>query len=163
MNIYLTNHADVRYTKFCTADGQIMYKSETPGFLHAGKKTTIYKVIPNDDPEDMSTLSHFHCVHGPFTKSTHSTSVDRFTELATIDWRVIKSSKLTYHGVEMPVATKGVFARWEHCPVFLCTTAGLIHDLVSTRQRIFTAPDDGRLFKWTLGVLRVTVSFDDKQ
>jgi len=54
---------------------------------------------------------------------------------------VIKSSKLTYHGVEMPVATKGVFAR----------------------QRIFTAPDDGRLFKWTLGALRVTVSFDDKQ
>ena len=57
MNIYLTNHADVRHTHFCTADGQVMYKSETPGFLHTGKMTTIYKIIPNDEPEDMSTSS----------------------------------------------------------------------------------------------------------
>jgi len=96
MNIYLTNHADVRHTKFCTADGQIMYKSETPGLFHAGKKTAIYKVIPNDDPEDM---------------------IDKFEELATIEWRVIKSSKLTYNGIEMPIAAKGIFGRWGRCPV----------------------------------------------
>lgn len=71
MNIYLTNHADVRHTKFCTADGQTLYKSETPGWFHAGKKTTIYKVIPNDDPEDMSTLSQF-CIYCRLIKSTHS-------------------------------------------------------------------------------------------
>jgi hypothetical protein len=72
MNIYLTNHADVRHTKFCTADGQTLYKSETPGWFHAGKKTTIYKVIPNDDPEDMSTLSQFCPIYCRLIKSTHS-------------------------------------------------------------------------------------------
>jgi hypothetical protein len=105
MNIYLTNYG-VKHTKFHTADGQIMYKSETPGLLHTGKKTTIYKVIPNDDPEHMGTLSRFRHIHGCFTKSSHLTSVDRFTELATIDWRLTKSSKLTYNGVELPIAIK---------------------------------------------------------
>ncbi|KIM83534.1 hypothetical protein PILCRDRAFT_819162 [Piloderma croceum F 1598] len=118
MDIYLTNHANVRHTKFCSADGQIMYKSETPGLLHTGKKTTIYKVIPNNDPEHM---------------------IDRFTELATIDWRVVKSSTLAYNGVEMPIAIKGIFGR----------------------HRIFTAPGDGRLFKWTLGSFRVTLVLND--
>ena len=104
MNVYLTTRG-VHHTQFRTADGQIMYKSETPGFLHGGKKTTIYKIIPNDDPEQMGTLSHFRLVHSPLPKSTHLTSVDRFTELATIDWRIV-SSKLTYNGVELPIAVK---------------------------------------------------------
>jgi hypothetical protein len=59
MNIYLTNHANVRLTKFCAAEGQVLYKSETPGFLQTGKKTKIYKVIPNDEPEDMSMFYTF--------------------------------------------------------------------------------------------------------
>ena len=113
MNIYLTNHANVRHTKFCTADGQTMYKSETPGWLHTGKKTTIYKVVPNDDPEHMSTSSPFRLIHYRLTKSTHLTSVDRFTELATIDWHVVKSSKVIYNGVEMPIDIKGIFGRWD--------------------------------------------------
>ena len=60
MDIYLTNHANVRNTKFCAANGQVLYKSETEGFvLSPHKKTTIYKIIPNDAPEDMGTLPHF--------------------------------------------------------------------------------------------------------
>ncbi|KIM83998.1 hypothetical protein PILCRDRAFT_421948 [Piloderma croceum F 1598] len=116
MNIYLTNRG-VGHTQFRTADGQMMYKSETPGFLHGGKKTTIYKVIPNDDPEEM---------------------VDRFTELATTEWRTM-SSKLTYNGVELPITIKRNLRG--HC--------------------IFTAPGDGRLFKWSLGPREVTLVLND--
>ena len=67
MNIYLTNRG-IKHTKFRTADGQIMYKTETPGWLHSGKKSTIYKVIPNDDPEQMGTLSsHSWSLHKIFS------------------------------------------------------------------------------------------------
>jgi len=63
MNLYLTNHANVRKTNFCNVDGQVLYKSETPGYatrLVPNQKTTISKVVPNDSPEIMSTLSHLH-------------------------------------------------------------------------------------------------------
>jgi hypothetical protein len=55
MDIYLTNHANVRNTNFCNANGQILYKSETPGnTFKPHKVTTISKVVPNASPDDMS-------------------------------------------------------------------------------------------------------------
>jgi len=30
MELYLSNHANVRKTNFCNAEGQVLYKSETP-------------------------------------------------------------------------------------------------------------------------------------
>jgi hypothetical protein len=116
MNIYLTNHANVRHTKFCAADGQVLYQSETPGLLHTGKETTISKVVPNDDPEDMSMLIRFHCT----PDRTHKilTSADKFADLATIKWRIVKSSTMIYDGVELPIATKGIFAQWDLIPSF---------------------------------------------
>ncbi|KIM75706.1 hypothetical protein PILCRDRAFT_13354 [Piloderma croceum F 1598] len=121
MNLYLTNHANVRNTNFCNADGQVMYRSETAGSVFAPNKvTTIYKIIPNDTLDDMA---------------------DRFTNLATIAWRnIFTPSRLTYEGLRMPIASKGVFAQ----------------------HRVFTAPGDGRSFKWTLGVWRVTLNNGSK-
>jgi len=119
MDLYLTNHANVRNTNFCNAAGQIMYKSETPGSVFApNKKTTVYKVIPNDTPEDMT---------------------DKFRDLATVVWHVVATSILTYEGAEMPMVSKGVLAR----------------------QRVFTAPGDGRSFIWTLGMWTVTLELND--
>jgi hypothetical protein len=59
MDLYLSNHANVRNTNFCDADGQVMYKTETPGFVWAPHKmTTVCKVIPNDTPDDMGMLAY---------------------------------------------------------------------------------------------------------
>jgi hypothetical protein len=63
MNIYLTNHANVRQTNFCNAHGQTLYKSETPGYasrLVPNQKTTISKIIPNKNPNDICVSSYFH-------------------------------------------------------------------------------------------------------
>ena len=77
MDIYLTNHANVRNTKFCAANGQVLYKSETEGFvLSPHKKTTIYKIIPNDAPEDMGTLPHFSRIRGVARKLTGHQQTD---------------------------------------------------------------------------------------
>jgi len=88
MNLYLTNHANVRNTSFCKADGQVLYESETPGFtftpylptcrLH--RKTTIRKMMKNDSSED--TTKH----------------------LATIEWHTIRSSRIIYGGFEVPMS-----------------------------------------------------------
>jgi hypothetical protein len=57
MDLYLSNHHNVRKTNYCTANGQVLYKSETPGhLLKPHKKTTISKVAPNESPDDMSAL-----------------------------------------------------------------------------------------------------------
>lgn len=54
MNIYLTNHANVRNTTFTDDFGQVLYKSETPGsILSRNRNTTISKIVPNDSPDDM--------------------------------------------------------------------------------------------------------------
>jgi hypothetical protein len=84
MDLYLTNHANVRNTNFCTSDGQVLYKSETPGIVIApNKKTTIYKVIPNDTPEDMGTLPHF--LHTRI--ETHKLTDLQWTDLQS--WRLL--------------------------------------------------------------------------
>ena len=68
MDIYLTNHANVRNTHFCNADGQDLYKSETPGsILNPHKKTIISKIMPNDSIDDMST--HFSLVISSYDHS----------------------------------------------------------------------------------------------
>ena len=55
VDLYLSHHHNVTNTNFCSEDGQILYKSETPGSPFAlNQKTTISKVIPNDSPDDMS-------------------------------------------------------------------------------------------------------------
>ncbi|KIM79630.1 hypothetical protein PILCRDRAFT_550834 [Piloderma croceum F 1598] len=122
MDIYLTNHANVRNTRFYNADGQVLYKSETPGSafsLH--KKTTISKIIPNDSPDDMS---------------------DRFAEIATIEWHPV-GSRLTYGGTTVTIS--------EFMPI-----KGILK-----HHRVFTAPGDGRSFKWHLGVHHSTLALND--
>jgi hypothetical protein len=60
MDLYLTNHANVRNTTFCNADGQALYKSDTPDFSFSHhRRTTISKIIPNDSLDDMSTPRSF--------------------------------------------------------------------------------------------------------
>jgi len=152
---------DVRYTKFCTADGQIMYKSETPGFLHAGKKTTIYKVIPNDDPEEWVRCHTFIAFTVP---SQNPLTQPQLTD--SQNWQLLTGVLLSLQNWHIMALKcrwplKGSLHGGNIVPFFV-HNAGLIHDLVSTRQRIFTAPDDGRLFKWTLE-FQGYGEFDDKQ
>ena len=59
MNIYLTNHTNVRKTNFCNTEGQILYKSKTPGIPTHLVPNQKSKVIPNNTPEDMGALSYF--------------------------------------------------------------------------------------------------------
>ncbi|KZP12619.1 hypothetical protein FIBSPDRAFT_898117 [Athelia psychrophila] len=55
MDLYLSNHADVRNTKFCNKTGQVLYKSETlVSRLSFNRTTKISKVIPRGSPEDMT-------------------------------------------------------------------------------------------------------------
>jgi hypothetical protein len=114
MNLYLTNHANVRNTNFCNADGQVMYRSETPGSVFAPNKvTTIYKIIPNDTLDDMGMLVRSICNYSEtYNPLVTWSPADRFTNLATIDWRnIFIPSRLTYEGLTMPIASKGVFAQ----------------------------------------------------
>lgn len=54
MDIFLTNRAHVSNTDFCNSDGQVIYKSVTPGsILSANRTTTISKIVPNKSPNDM--------------------------------------------------------------------------------------------------------------
>jgi len=132
-----------------------------PRFPARRQEATIYKLSP------MMTLRTWVVVtlslrSRSLHKITHSTSVDRFTELATIDWRVIKSSKLTYHGVEMPVATKGSLHGGNIVRFF-------VHNRRTNSWPGFNqATHFHRTWWWTIvqmdvRILRVTVSFDDKQ
>jgi len=123
MDLYLTNHANVRNTNFCNFEGQIRYKSVTPGSVFkATRVTTISKVIPNPSPGDM---------------------VDSFAELAAIEWHMFLSARLKYGDIERSMAefmpSKGVFGIY----------------------RIFTAPGDGRSFRWKLGDRRSTLELND--
>jgi len=95
MNLYLTNGANVRNSNFCNAEGQIIYKSKTPGSILTPKRQTIIgKIIPNQSPEDMT---------------------DRFGYLAAIAWRTIGSSLLAYGGSDSSLKdfmpAKGIFAQ----------------------------------------------------
>jgi hypothetical protein len=114
MDLYLTNHANVRKTNFCNAEGQVLYKSETPGYatrLVPNQKTTISKVVPSNAPEDMGTLSYFTSTLIRLTWNP----ADKFTHLATIEWHTIGSSRLTYGGFEGSMSefipSKGIFAQ----------------------------------------------------
>jgi len=123
MDLYLTNHANVRNTNFCNAAGQVIYRSITPGSLLSAKRLTIVnKIVPNKSPKDM---------------------IDRFTELASIEWHALTPSILTYGGYEMLMKefmpSKGILGQY----------------------RVFTAPGDGRSFRWKLGSRRSTLQLND--
>jgi len=105
MDLFLTNHANVRNTNFCNLEGQVIYKSVTPGsVLSTNRTTTISKIIPNTLPDDM---------------------VDEFTELAAIEWHISMSSRLKYHDIELPMKdfmpSEGV---WGQHRVFTALTDG---------------------------------------
>jgi len=123
MDLYLTNRAYVRDTKFCNEAGQVIYKTETPkSCLSAHRMTNISKIVPPDSPEDMT---------------------DRFTDLAAIEWHTLGTSVLTYGGLVRSMKefmpSEGIFAL----------------------QRVFTAPEDGRSFRWTLGTWTCSLTLDD--
>jgi len=105
MDLFLTNHANVRNTNFCNLEGQVIYKSVTPGsVLSTNRTTTISKIVPNTLHDDM---------------------VDEFTELAAIEWHISMSSRLKYHEIELPMKdfmpSEGV---WGQYRVFTALTDG---------------------------------------
>ncbi|KZP12755.1 hypothetical protein FIBSPDRAFT_835949 [Athelia psychrophila] len=69
--------------------------------------------------------------------------LDHFDELAAIEWHTLGSSVLTYGGFKRPMKefmpSKGIFAQ----------------------HRVFTAPGDGRSFRWTLGMWTCSLVLDD--
>ncbi|KAI6017392.1 hypothetical protein PISMIDRAFT_414729 [Pisolithus microcarpus 441] len=69
----------VRNTVITNEDGQVLYKTSTP-FRFGSRTTTLYKVVPNENPEDMQ---------------------DNFESIGEIEWHVIGSSVLRLHGKEM--------------------------------------------------------------
>ena len=158
MDLYLSNHANVRNTNFCIADGQVVYKSETPGSVFApNKKTTVYKVVPNDTPEDMSTSSHFFCIQGEIHNVINRGQIYRSSDyrLANIDIFEIDIQRCRHaDGLQRGLRAVRVFDS-----SLLTTWRSLTRYPTSTRHRVFTAPGDGRSFKWTLGMWTVTVNF----
>ncbi|KAI6101917.1 hypothetical protein F5141DRAFT_1136379 [Pisolithus sp. B1] len=69
----------VRNTVMTSEDGQVLYKTSTP-FRFGTRMTSLYKVIPNENPEDMQ---------------------DNFEIIGEIEWHVIGSSTLRLYGEEM--------------------------------------------------------------
>ncbi|KZP21156.1 hypothetical protein FIBSPDRAFT_1044321 [Athelia psychrophila] len=134
MNIYLTNHARVRNTNFCDEAGQVLYKSDTPGScLSCNRTTKISKAAPYEK----------QAYEKQDDRSTTDGGSDHFDDLAAIEWHTLGSSVLTYGGLERPMKefmpSKGIFAQ----------------------HRVFTAPGDGRSFRWTLGTCTSSLVLDD--
>lgn len=66
-------------TVMTNEDGQALYKTSTP-FRFGKRTTTLYKVVPNENPEDMQ---------------------DNFEIIGEIEWHAISSSTLRLHREEM--------------------------------------------------------------
>ena len=90
MRLVLSNER-VRNTVMTNEIGQVIYKASTP-FRLGTRTTTLYKVVPNEDPEDM---------------------LDGFEAIGEIVWHMIGPSTMRLHGEEMKtnqfISRKGVF------------------------------------------------------
>jgi hypothetical protein len=83
------SHNDPINTIITTAEGQVLYKIETPGtdVVLPGKSTTIKGIAPNVTNNALEIDMQ-----------------DRFRELAVIDWHLTESSKLRYDGMELDLS-----------------------------------------------------------
>ncbi|KAI6124349.1 hypothetical protein EV401DRAFT_1856784 [Pisolithus croceorrhizus] len=73
----------VRNTTMTNEDGQVLYKTSTP-FRFGARTTTLYKVVPNTDPDDMR---------------------DRLEAIGEIEWHAIGPSVMRLHGQAMMTDT----------------------------------------------------------
>lgn len=73
----------VRNTTMTNEDGQVLYKTSTP-FRFGARTTTLYKVVPNTDPDDMR---------------------DHLERIGEIEWNLIGSSVMRLRGQEMMTDT----------------------------------------------------------
>ncbi|KAI6012970.1 hypothetical protein EDC04DRAFT_2760228 [Pisolithus marmoratus] len=73
----------VRNTIMTNEEGQVLYKTSTP-FRFGTRTTTLYKVIPNIDPDDMQ---------------------DHMEAIGEIEWNLIRPSIMRLHGQEMMTNT----------------------------------------------------------
>ncbi|KAI6014648.1 hypothetical protein EDC04DRAFT_655381 [Pisolithus marmoratus] len=69
----------VQNTIMTNEEGQVLYKTSTP-FRLGTRTTTLYKVVPNTDPDDMQ---------------------DHMEAIGEIEWHLIHPSKMRLHGQEM--------------------------------------------------------------
>ena len=132
MNLSLSHDSPIN-TSFSNSAGQVLYRSETP-LKWYGRITRIYKVVPNEYPEDME---------------------DRFEEVARIEWRGPKSSTFRYKGREC--LTKDFFRH--HGVSGRSVSLLYLRSWLTCipRRRCFVA-SDGEYYKWTLGTHGSTVS-----
>ncbi|KAG2021258.1 hypothetical protein CC2G_006512 [Coprinopsis cinerea AmutBmut pab1-1] len=113
-------------TNYCTEDGQVIYKVESNFTLKLfHRSSTIYKIIPNED-ESMK---------------------DQFTQIAHIDFRVMKPSIITL-GDEVSTVDE-IFRK------------GKINWSRVARDRVCTGPD-GREYRWVLGDSKPELYLNDK-
>ena len=93
MRLVLSDES-IQNTVMTNKTGQVIYKTSTP--FHLGMRTTtLYKVMPNEDPEDM---------------------LDSFEAIGEIVWHMIGPLTMRLHGEEMKtnqfIPCKGVFGGW---------------------------------------------------
>lgn len=73
----------VRNTVMTNENGQVLYKTSTP-YRFGTRMTTLYKVVPNTDPDDMR---------------------DHLETIGEIEWHLMSSSVMRLHGREMMTDT----------------------------------------------------------
>ena len=93
MRLVLSDES-IQNTVMTNETGQVIYKTSTPFRLRT-RTTTLYKVVPNEDPEDM---------------------LNSFEVIGEIVWHMISPSTMRLHGEEMKtnqlIPHKGVFGGW---------------------------------------------------
>ncbi|EAU80774.1 hypothetical protein CC1G_04884 [Coprinopsis cinerea okayama7 len=74
---------DPYHANYCTEEGQVIYKVESP-FKLVGRKATIDKIVPNDTPEGAQGEPDMQ---------------DRFTRIGLVEFNTVTSSKITWENV----------------------------------------------------------------
>ncbi|KAI6101918.1 hypothetical protein F5141DRAFT_1008601 [Pisolithus sp. B1] len=130
----------VRNTTMTNEDGQVLYKTSTP-FRFGARTTTLYKVVPNTDPDDMR---------------------DHLERIGEIEWNLIGSSVMRLRGQEMMTDTfiprHGIRGRWYTHRLRHASIELMFFQL--HRKRTFEGPD-GLPYRWDMDFKFVRLSRDD--
>lgn len=166
MDLYLSNHHKVRNTNYSTTSGQVVYKAETPGSIYrAHKTTTISKIIPNDSPDDMSTQPSVHCSSFLFIYRLTVNVVNTSWQVQRVSNDRMVSTQARFDNIwRNDNSADRIHAPYRHRAnvsisylMHLSTLDITDKQLGSTSCRTFTAPGDGRSFRWKAKNLKSSV------
>ncbi|TFK24618.1 hypothetical protein FA15DRAFT_687387 [Coprinopsis marcescibilis] len=121
------------HTNYCTEEGQVIYKVDSPWKL-VNRSATIDKIMPNNPELDNA--------------NSEPIMQDQFTRIAKVDYRAIEpSSKITFQNT-----TKRVDSFFRK---------GKMNWKGHGSDRMFTAPD-GKEYRWVLGSLKSELFLNDE-